>query len=175
MSKCIFANTPYPYHPPTPPVTPPRALHASPHRSPLAHSRKIVIPLQSFAQQATAAAPASQPGSAAEADANADAAAAAELAASGSPCSSSQPQACQGGAAGASQPPPQQQHDEILQSVAAEITTSRIVDAVLGKARELVDSVAAVTQQLKRLKTLQVNPAYLLLLHSKPCQSIAQG
>jgi len=89
----------------------------------------------------------------------AGAAAAAVLGTSGSPCSSSALPSCQGGAAAASQPPPQQQQEEVIQAIAAEVGRSGIVDAVVRRLQELVDSAAAVTHQLKRLKTLEVNPA----------------
>lgn len=107
-----------------------------------------------------------------EADANADTAAAAVLATSGSTCSSSQPPACQGGAAAASQPTPQQR-EEVIQAIAAEINESEIVGAVAQKMHELVGSVSAVTQQLKRVKTLQVRPTKMTQL--KPCKCITPG
>jgi len=67
---------------------------------------------------------------------------------------------CHGAAAPSSQPRPQQHQEEAaLQAVAAEIGKSGIVGAVVRKLQELFKSATAVTQQLKRLKTLQVNPA----------------
>lgn len=149
---------------------------------PLTLFRQVVVPLQSFAKQAATAA-ACQPGSAsispaqptsghtqapphrvanlqaaaAEADTNADAGDAAKLDTSGGPCSSSPPPSCQGTAA-ASQTSQQQRQQEVMQAVAAEISDSRIVAALAHRMQELVDSVTAFTQQLKRVKTLQVRP-----------------
>jgi len=77
-------------------------------------------------------------------------------------CSSSSPPACQGAAA-ASQQPPKQHQEESLRAVAAEIGRSGIVDAVIRKLHELLPSAAALSHQLKRLKTLQVN---LTKMHS---------
>jgi len=83
------------------------------------------------------------------------------LATSDSPCSSTSPPACQAGAAAASLPPPQQCQEEVLQAIAAEINESGIVEILARKMQELVDSTTALTQQLKRLKTLQVRPTKL--------------
>jgi len=94
---------------------------------------------------------------AAEANAMLIAAASVAAALAGSPCSSSPSLSCQGGAA-ASQPPQQQHLKEALQAVAAEIGESGIVTAVVAKLQGLLDSVEASTQQLQRLKTLQVRP-----------------
>jgi len=91
--------------------------------------------------------------------------AAAEPATSGSPCSSGPPSTCQGDAAAASLPFLQLRQEAALQAVAAEIPPSGLVDAVACKLHELVASAAAVTQRLKRLKTLQVIPAGMYSLN----------